>query len=174
MSTEDLQHDLPRDLQDGLIAVGEAARDLREPWWIFGGAAMALYGLTDIHVPDIDVLCAPRDARNLLGALGGVVIPDPGEGLFRSAVFGRAPDQPILVEVMADLLALLSAKAGSFAVRPIHPFADEPAKRVLVHAIKTGRAPLRLLPPLVLHDRDGAKHTDQAEAILRGEAALDW
>lgn len=95
--------DLPHDLQDGLIAVGEAARDLREPWWIFGGAAMALYGLTDIHVPDIDVLCAPRDARSLLGALGGVVIPDPGEGLFRSAVFGRAPDQLILVEVMADL-----------------------------------------------------------------------
>lgn len=95
--------DLPHDLQDGLIAVGEAARDLRESWWIFGGAAMALYGLTDIHVPDIDVLCAPRDARSLLGALGGVAIPDPGEGLFRSAVFGRAPDQPILVEVMADL-----------------------------------------------------------------------
>ena len=95
--------DLPHDLQDGLIAVGEAARDLRESWWIFGGAAMALYGLTDSHVPDIDVLCAPRDARSLRSALGGVVIPDPGEGLFRSAVFGRAPDQPILVEVMADL-----------------------------------------------------------------------
>ena len=103
MSTDDLQHDLPRDLEDGLIAVGEAARDLREPWWIFGGAAMALYGLTDLHVPDIDVLCSPRDARTLLAELGGDVIADPGEGLFRSAVFGRAPDQPILVEVMADL-----------------------------------------------------------------------
>ena len=75
---------------------------------------------------------------------------------------------------LADLLALLGEKAGSFAIRPVHSFADEPAKRVLVHAIKTGRAPLRLLPALVLHDRDGAKHTDQAEAILRGEAALDW
>lgn len=75
---------------------------------------------------------------------------------------------------LADLLALLGGKAGSFAVRPIHPFADEPAKRVLVQAIKTGRAPLRLLPPLVLHDREGAKHSPQAEAILRGEAALDW
>ena len=75
---------------------------------------------------------------------------------------------------LADVLALLGEKAGSFAIRPIHPFADEPAKRVLVHAIKTGRAPLRLLPPLVLHDRDGAKHTDRAEAILRGEAARDW
>jgi len=75
---------------------------------------------------------------------------------------------------LADLLALLGEKAGSLAIRPIHPFADEPAKRVLVHAIKTGRAPLRLLPPLVLHDREGGKHTEQAEAILRGEAALDW
>lgn len=64
-------------------------------------------------------------------------------------------------------------KAGSFAVRPIHPFADEPAKRVLVHAIKTGRAPL-LLPPLILHDREGGKHTPQAEAILRGDASLGW
>ena len=73
---------------------------------------------------------------------------------------------------LADLLALLGEKAGSFAVRGIHPYADEPAKRVLVSAIKTGKAPLRLLPPLVLHDRSGAKHTAEAEAILRGEAAL--
>ena len=75
---------------------------------------------------------------------------------------------------LADLLALLGEKAGSFAVRPIHPFADEPAKRVLVHAIKTGHAPLRLLPPLILHDREGGKHTPQAEAIMRGEASLGW
>jgi hypothetical protein len=107
--------DLPHDLLDGLIAVGEAARDLQEPWWIFGGAAMALYGLNDIHVPDIDVLCAPRDARALLAALGGEVIADPGEGLFRSAVFGRAPDQPILVEVMADLEARDGAEWRSVA-----------------------------------------------------------
>ncbi len=75
---------------------------------------------------------------------------------------------------LADLLALLGAKAGSFAIRPVHPYADEPAKRVLVQAIKTGKAPLRLLPPLVLHDRGGAKHTVEAEAILRGEAALPF
>lgn len=75
---------------------------------------------------------------------------------------------------LADLLALLGGKAGSFAVRGVHPYADEPAKRVLVSAIKTGKAPLRLLPPLVLHDRSGAKHTAEAEAILRGEAGLGW
>lgn len=75
---------------------------------------------------------------------------------------------------LADLLALLGETAGSFAVRGVHPHADEPAKRVLVQAIKTGKAPLRLLPPLVLHDRSDAKHTAEAEAILRGEAGLGW
>jgi tRNA1(Val) A37 N6-methylase TrmN6 len=75
---------------------------------------------------------------------------------------------------LADLLALLSPKAGSFQIRGIHPFADAPAKRVLVRAVKTGKAPLKLLPPLVLHPRGDGKHTPEAEAILRGEAALGW
>jgi tRNA1(Val) A37 N6-methylase TrmN6 len=75
---------------------------------------------------------------------------------------------------LADLLAGLGETAGSFSIRPVHAFADEPAKRVLVQAIKTGKAPLRLLPPLVLHARDGAKHTPEAEAILRGETGLAW
>jgi tRNA1(Val) A37 N6-methylase TrmN6 len=75
---------------------------------------------------------------------------------------------------LADLLAGLAPKAGSFQIRPLHPFADVPAKRVLIRAVKTGKAPLRLLPPLVLHARGGAKHTAETEAILRGEAELDW
>jgi len=75
---------------------------------------------------------------------------------------------------LADLLGLLAPKAGSFRVRPVHPFADTPAKRVLVRAIKTGKAPLVLLPPLILHDREGGKHTAETEAILRGQAALGW
>jgi tRNA1(Val) A37 N6-methylase TrmN6 len=75
---------------------------------------------------------------------------------------------------LADILALMAPKAGSFRVRPIQPHADEPAKRVLVRAIKTGKAPLQILPALVLHERGGAKHTAQAEAILRGEAAVEW
>jgi tRNA1(Val) A37 N6-methylase TrmN6 len=75
---------------------------------------------------------------------------------------------------LADILALLAPKAGSFKIRPIAPFADAPAKRVIVRAIKTGKAPLMLLPPLVLHDREGSGHSAQAEAILRGEAALGW
>jgi tRNA1(Val) A37 N6-methylase TrmN6 len=73
---------------------------------------------------------------------------------------------------LADILALLAPKCGSFQIRPVHPFADQPAKRVLVRGIKTGRAPLKLLPPLILHT-DGA-HTPAVEAILRGQADLPW
>lgn len=75
---------------------------------------------------------------------------------------------------LADILSLLAPKTGSFQVRPIHAHADAPAKRVLVRALKTGKAPLQLLPPLVLHPREGAKHTAEAEAILRGTARLEW
>ncbi len=75
---------------------------------------------------------------------------------------------------LADMLGLLGGKCGSFAIRPIHTFADEPAKRVLVQAIRTGKAPLRLLPPLILHDRLGGKHSTAAEVILRGNADLPF
>ncbi len=75
---------------------------------------------------------------------------------------------------LGDLLSGLGAKAGALAVRPVHPFADAPAKRVLVRAVRGARAPLRLLPALVLHERGGSRFTAQADALLRGEAALDW
>lgn len=75
---------------------------------------------------------------------------------------------------LADLLAALQPKMGSFQIRPIQPFADAPAKRVLIRALKSGKAPLRLLPPLVAHAPGGATHTAEAEAILRGTADLPW
>lgn len=75
---------------------------------------------------------------------------------------------------LADLLAALGEGAGSLRIRPVQPFPDAPAKRVLARATKSGRAPLVLLPPLVLHDRETGRHTPQVDAILRGEAALGW
>ena len=42
---------------------------------------------------------------------------------------------------LADLLHTLGPRAGSFQVRPVQPFADAPAKRVLVRARRGGRGP---------------------------------
>ncbi len=75
---------------------------------------------------------------------------------------------------LGDLLRALAPRGGSVRVRPVQPFADAPAKRVLVRATRGGRAPLMLLAPLVLHDREGGRHTPRADAILRGDAALGW
>jgi tRNA1(Val) A37 N6-methylase TrmN6 len=75
---------------------------------------------------------------------------------------------------LGDILSGLSDKAGSFIVRPIQPFIDKDAKRVIVRAQRLGKAPLRLLPPLILHDNGVRKHTETVEAILRGDEVLTW
>jgi predicted N-acetyltransferase YhbS len=74
---------------------------------------------------------------------------------------------------LADVLALLSKGAGSLQVRAVHPDAASEAKRVLVRAVKGGRASLRLAPPLILHGVDG-RPTAETDAVLRGEAALPF
>jgi tRNA1(Val) A37 N6-methylase TrmN6 len=71
---------------------------------------------------------------------------------------------------LADVLAALDG-FGATTVLPVHPRADAPAIRVLVRAAKGSRAPLRLLPGLVLNDADG-RPTAAAEAVLRDAAPL--
>lgn len=71
---------------------------------------------------------------------------------------------------LSDILRALEAKAGGVAVLPVHPRKDEPAKRVIVSAVKVSKAPLRLLPGLVLHDGPGGAYIPEADAILRGDA----
>jgi tRNA1(Val) A37 N6-methylase TrmN6 len=121
---------------------------------------------------DPGALRAPSPARR------GAWIADEGLAAWVDFLVDGAKDGGRIVLIhradrLADLLGLLGAKCGSFVIRPVQPFADEPAKRVLVRAVRGGRGPLRLLPALVLHDRSGAKHTPEAEAILTGAAGLD-
>lgn len=77
-----------------------------------------------------------------------------------------------LAERLGDLLATLDARAGSVSVLPVAPRIGRPAIRVILRARKGGRAPLRLLAPLVLHDgvahlRDGDDYSAAARDILR-------
>lgn len=68
-------------------------------------------------------------------------------------------------------LAILSPLFGALIVTPIWPRREAEAKRVIVQGRRSGSAPLRLLPGLVLHDEDGG-FTQAAEQILRGATAL--
>lgn len=60
---------------------------------------------------------------------------------------------------------------GGIGILPVHPRADAPAIRVLVRAVKGGRAPLALHPALILNDANG-KPSAAAEAVLREGALL--
>lgn len=73
-----------------------------------------------------------------------------------------------------EILAALDGRLGGVEIIPIRPRADAPAKRVIVRARKGSRAPFQLHKGLDLHDASGAKHTPEAEALLRGETTLSW
>jgi tRNA1(Val) A37 N6-methylase TrmN6 len=71
-------------------------------------------------------------------------------------------------------LAALEGRLGGAQIVPIRPRAGAPAHRVLARARKGSRAPLALLKGLDLHEGPGEKYTPQADAILRGQARIDW
>ena len=75
---------------------------------------------------------------------------------------------------LADLLAALSPHFGSFAILPIAPRAEQPAKRIIIRAKLGGKSPLRLCAPLILHQRDSNLYTPLVEQILRDGVGLEF
>jgi len=78
---------------------------------------------------------------------------------------------------LPEILRALDDRLGSVVLRPIAGRAGRAADRILVHAIKGGRAPFRLTAPLVLHegathDRDAEDYRPEIRAVLRDGAAL--
>jgi tRNA1(Val) A37 N6-methylase TrmN6 len=72
---------------------------------------------------------------------------------------------------ITDVLAALSRGFGSLVVLPVHGEAGRPAIRVLVRAIKGGRAPTRLLPGLMLNEESRVPKKEVRD-ILEGRAVL--
>ncbi|QPF90054.1 tRNA1(Val) (adenine(37)-N6)-methyltransferase [Bradyrhizobium commune] len=72
---------------------------------------------------------------------------------------------------VAEVLAALSRGFGSVSILPVHGDAASPAIRVLVRAIKGSRAPMRLLPGLMLNDESSVPKKE-VRNILEGRAVL--
>jgi len=72
---------------------------------------------------------------------------------------------------LADVLGALDGAFGAATVLPVHPKPEAAAIRILVRATKASRAPLALLPGLVLNDGAG-NPTAASEAVLRDGAPL--
>lgn len=104
------------------------------------------------------------------------VMPDAGLGTWiASARRLLKPGGDLVVihtaEALPELLRALEKGFGAVQIKPVHALAERAAIRVIVSARLQSRAPLSLLPPLVLHGADGA-FMPQTDAIMRGAARL--
>lgn len=75
-------------------------------------------------------------------------------------------------DALTSVVGAFAGRFGALRILPIYPRAGQPAIRVIVQGTKGSRAPLTLLPGLVLHG-DGNAFTPAAEAILRHGAGLE-
>jgi tRNA1(Val) A37 N6-methylase TrmN6 len=102
---------------------------------------------------------SPQTLPEWLGAAARLLRPDGAVTLIWRA------------DGLGDVLAALARDFGAVSILPVYPKPGAPAIRVIARAVKAGRAPLTLLPGLLLAAADN-KPTAQAEAILRGNSAL--
>jgi tRNA1(Val) A37 N6-methylase TrmN6 len=95
---------------------------------------------------------------------------------FRAAAALVRPQGTLAAILPADRLPVVlqacEGRFGGLAVLPLHPRADDAAVRVLVRGAKGSRAPIRLLPGLVLHGEMGSAFRSGPAAILRDGASL--
>ena len=72
---------------------------------------------------------------------------------------------------VAEVLAALDRGFGSLAILPVHGDPAVPAIRILVRAIKGGKAPTRIHAALMLNDESGVPNK-RVQEILAGEGVL--
>jgi tRNA1(Val) A37 N6-methylase TrmN6 len=72
---------------------------------------------------------------------------------------------------LTDVLAALGRGFGSLAILPVHGDSSKPAIRILVRAVKGGRAPTRILAGLMLNDESGLPNKEVAK-MLAGDGSL--
>src|SRR3954447_23948754 len=72
---------------------------------------------------------------------------------------------------IAEVFPALDRGFGSIAIQPVHGEAGAPAIRILVRAIKGGRAPTQILPALMLRDESGLPNKGVSE-VLAGNGVL--
>jgi len=72
---------------------------------------------------------------------------------------------------VTEALAALARGFGSLAILPIHGEAGKPAIRIVVRAVKGGKAPALILPGLMLNNESGLPNKWVAD-ILAGNCAL--
>ncbi len=73
-------------------------------------------------------------------------------------------------ETLGKILGCMDNRFGDIRVAPLYAREGTAASRVIVQGIKGSKAPMQLLPGLVMHKADSS-FTEDAEAVLRDGAA---
>jgi tRNA1(Val) A37 N6-methylase TrmN6 len=96
----------------------------------------------------------------------------------KTAAAAAAPGGEILfiypAAGLAALLAAFDARFGGLVLLPILPRPGQEASRVLLRGVKGSRAPLRVLPPLIMHGETGNAYAPEIDDVLRGKTRLVW
>ena len=74
-------------------------------------------------------------------------------------------------EKLDEILLVLSRRFGAVKILPLFPKPNEPANRVIIQGVKGSRAPMTLLPGIVLHDEAGGYMSD-VKALCQGPLGL--
>lgn len=94
----------------------------------------------------------------------------------RGAVTILAPKGQLVMihraDAMREILEACERRVGSLRLRFIHPDADSAAIRVLISGRKGSRAPMEVLPPIILNAGDG-RFTPEAAALHEGKMRID-
>lgn len=70
------------------------------------------------------------------------------------------------------ILQTIGPGLGGVAILPVHPRGEQAATRILVSGRRDSRAPLRVLPGLVLHGASGSDFLPDVKRILTGDGRL--
>lgn len=74
-------------------------------------------------------------------------------------------------DAVGRIICALGKRFGAIEIVPLWPRAGEPAKRVIVRALKDRRSPAKIHQGVVLHDANKG-YTPEVDSILRGNSCL--
>ena len=74
---------------------------------------------------------------------------------------------------ITEVVGALGRGFGGLAILPVHGEASAPAIRILISAVKGGRAPTQILPALMLNDESGLPNK-QVQELLAGNGVLPF
>lgn len=114
---------------------------------------------------------SPDTARSIAHVATATTLEDWVHAARRVLKPGGALTMIWRAEAIKEVLAVLDRGFGSIALQPVHGVATAPAIRILVRALKGGKAPTRIYPAMMLNDAAGVPNR-MAQAVLTGDRLL--